>query len=355
MSKHMRNGDKYPTGQQYRVKAMSTESNIRIKKSRKECADYIFNFLSSVPSTQTIVNGNGITANKVVYKYEIEPDYTTKTTEMIRSIVNANMLGNPDGNWSMSWWCNIFSRYAAEDGIASVNDELFDIGQKLTKKSLASLSPEKLRALQEMAATAAESVMLSPSNVALVNRLYARSFESMSNLSESMVGSMRASLANGILSGKSPRAVAKEITGASTVKGEDGAPDVVGIDERRALRIARTEMNAAYNYARSSEISNKNTGIFADTPLKAMVMHRSAFLSSTRMDHGRRHGTVSTPEQQDLWWDTVASGGRINCYCTTVTVIYDSDTKSYLDEDIISRYNDRREEFYKVKETDDGK
>lgn len=355
MSKHMRNGDKYPTGQQYRVKAMSTESNIRIKKARKECADYVFNFLSSTPKTVEVVNGNGITANKEVYRYELQPDYTSNTTEFIRAIVNENLFGNKNGTWTLGWWANIFTKYAAEDGFNSISEELLDKVTSLNKKSLSKLKKKELKLIQDIGRKAAESTMLSPRNVSLINRLYARNFESMSGLSDGMVSSMRASLANGVASGKSAREVAREIVGASTIKGENGAPDVVGIDERRALRIARTEMNTAYNMARLDKVDEENSTLLADSEFEARVMHRSAFLSSTRMDHGRRHGTVCTPEQQNTWWDTVASGGRINCYCTTVTVLYDKEAGEYVDDDAIKRYNEKREEFYKVKETDDGK
>jgi len=52
-------------------------------------------------------------------------------------------------------------------------------------------------------------------------------------------------------------------------------------------------------------------------------VHISAFIPTTRPHHGRRHGKVSTPEQQNAWWAKGAN--RINCHCSVRTVLLEDD------------------------------
>jgi SPP1 gp7 family putative phage head morphogenesis protein len=91
------------------------------------------------------------------------------------------------------------------------------------------------------------------------------------------------------------------------------------ISKSSAKRIADTEINRAYNDARldAAKQIGRRSGL---TPA---VKHISALLQTTRETHADRHGNIYTPEEQAQWWDT--GSNRINCHCSTRTVLIGED------------------------------
>ncbi len=84
-----------------------------------------------------------------------------------------------------------------------------------------------------------------------------------------------------------------------------------------ADRIARTETNWAFNNAKIAEVDRAAR----ETGFKPAVLHLSALTSTTRATHAARHGNAYTPAAQQQWWNSGAN--RINCLCTTQTVLVD--------------------------------
>lgn len=331
---NMRASSGYPTGQQYRVKSFSTEAGKRIAASRKALAEQVEIALSAAIKKKVSVNSETYNVKqKFVYKYEISPELSKQVEGVIKSTIYRSLLGSLDGDWAIGWWANIFMREAASDGLSSVSMELASLAFKKSKaitdamKAANMVDDYHLMSIRLAAQQRAEAILLEPRNVSLVRNLYARSFESMKDLSDDMKKDIRLSMSRGVINGKSPSEIAKEIV------------DRTSVDEARALRIARTEINTAYNLARLEEISYKSENLFKDSPIELLVMHRSSFLKTTRTDHAKRHGVVSTVEQQNYWWDNVASGGRINCYCSTTLVMRERATGNYINATEVGRYD----------------
>ena len=61
------------------------------------------------------------------------------------------------------------------------------------------------------------------------------------------------------------------------------------------------------------------------TGLRAGVIHISALATTTRPSHAARHGNAYTTADQNQWWDTGAN--RINCKCTTISILIDRNGK----------------------------
>ena len=64
-----------------------------------------------------------------------------------------------------------------------------------------------------------------------------------------------------------------------------------------------------------------------DLGLQSREMHISALLPTTRETHRARHGTLHTVQEQKDWWSQ--NGSRINCRCSTITVLVDAAGQPY--------------------------
>ena len=135
--------------------------------------------------------------------------------------------------------------------------------------------------------------------------LRAREFEEMEGLSGQVKANMNRVLLDGLGRGMSPRDIAKNLTSQ------------VGIEERRANRIARTEIPTALRRARwdESEDAQDRYG------LKGKQMHLSALSPTTRATHAGRHAKLYTTEQVREWYSV--DGNSINCKCNQVFVLVD--------------------------------
>lgn len=148
--------------------------------------------------------------------------------------------------------------------------------------------------------------------------LRARQFEEMKGLSAGIVADMSRILTNGIARGLPPREVAKSLT------------EQIGIERRRANRIARTEITNALRQAKMDETDQAES----DYGIQSKQMHFSALSPTTRRTHAARHGKLFTTEEQRDWW--AQDGNAINCKCTTITILVDKDGKP-LSETAINR------------------
>jgi SPP1 gp7 family putative phage head morphogenesis protein len=141
--------------------------------------------------------------------------------------------------------------------------------------------------------------------------LAAREFELMKGLSATTKSSMAQILTSGVATGNGPIAIARQLTAQ------------VGIEQRRAERIARTEVNQALTNGRMEEAQAAER----DLGLQSREMHLSALLPTTRATHAARHGTLHTVQAQKDWWSRDAN--RINCRCSTITVLVDAAGQPY--------------------------
>mgnify|MGYP001059476166 FL=1 len=142
--------------------------------------------------------------------------------------------------------------------------------------------------------------------MALVN---ARMFEEMKGLSAEVKRDMARVLTDGIGRGLNPREVSRNLT------------EQIGIEKRRANRIARTEITTALRRAKWEE--DQEAGELYG--LKTKLLHISALSPTTRHTHAARHAHLYTNEEVRDWYAKDANS--INCKCTQQTVLVDEEGK----------------------------
>lgn len=149
------------------------------------------------------------------------------------------------------------------------------------------------------------SVLLSEPYQRRLALLYAREFEEMKGLGAIVKKDMAQILTAGMANGQGPMEISRQMT------------EQLGIEKRRADRIARTEINNAHTNARMDQALDARESLGLDS----REMHISALSPTTRQSHRDRHGTLHTVQAQRDWWSR--DGNRINCKCSTVTVLVD--------------------------------
>lgn len=138
-----------------------------------------------------------------------------------------------------------------------------------------------------------------------IGLIRAREFELMKGLSANVKQGLSQQLTAGLAQGIGPREIAKNITAQT------------GIEERRAERIARTEVNQALRTARMDETQDASSRL----GIRVKVMHLSALSPTTRATHAARSGQLYTVQESR---DFFASGSEaINCKCSTSEVMVD--------------------------------
>ncbi|HDG8091862.1 TPA: phage head morphogenesis protein [Klebsiella oxytoca] len=142
--------------------------------------------------------------------------------------------------------------------------------------------------------------------MALVN---ARMFEEMKGLSAEVKRDMARVLTEGIGRGLNPREVSRNLT------------EQIGIEKRRANRIARTEITTALRRAKWEE--DQEAGELYG--LKTKLLHISALSPTTRHTHAARHAHLYTNEEVRDWYAKDANS--INCKCTQQSVLVDEEGK----------------------------
>lgn len=142
--------------------------------------------------------------------------------------------------------------------------------------------------------------------MALVN---ARMFEEMKGLSAEVKRDMARVLTEGIGRGLNPREVSRNLTMQ------------IGIEKRRANRIARTEITTALRRAKWEE--DQEASEFYG--LKTKLLHISALSPTTRHTHAARHAHLYTNEEVRDWYAKDANS--INCKCTQQSVLVDEEGK----------------------------
>ncbi|CAH6169254.1 phage minor head protein [Klebsiella oxytoca] len=142
--------------------------------------------------------------------------------------------------------------------------------------------------------------------MALVN---ARMFEEMKGLSAEVKRDMARVLTEGIGRGLNPREVSRNLT------------EQIGIEKRRANRIARTEITTALRRAKWEE-DQEASELYG---LKTKLLHISALSPTTRHTHAARHAHLYTNEEVRDWYAKDANS--INCKCTQQSVLVDEEGK----------------------------
>lgn len=227
-----------------------------------------------------------VTVNARVYQYRLDEAVLTNLLDEIGLAVDRIMLeGGPD----QLWFAQRYVLPAYQQGTAA---------------QWANLGAQSQSYAQSRATL--EQLLLSPEYRRRFGLLRAREFEVMKGLSADVKRGMSYVLSDGMTVGKNPLQIAEELT------------EQLGIELGRARRIARTEIPGAFRTARMDEALQGQR----EFGWESREMHLSALSPTTRETHRARHGKLYSVVAQRLWWST--DGNGINCKCSTVTVLVDS-------------------------------
>lgn len=225
-------------------------------------------------------------SNAAEYRYQLSPAILDTLLQQIDESINRIM--GVDGRAEALWFTQSYMIPAYANGTA------------VAFSNLTAQAPTYSALRGDLAA-----LLQSDAYRNRLGRLAAREFEVMKGFTGEMKAEMARVLVDGMATGRGPREVASMLS------------EAVGVEQFRARRIARTELNNAFRQARMDEAEQTT----ADLGLRVMMLHLSALSPTTRASHAARHGKLYTVQDVRIWYTQSANG--INCKCTQVETLVD--------------------------------
>lgn len=264
-----------PEGTNAPVKKASKDFNKRLR----EVVELYIGKLEQIPATVFVTNSER-------YAYQLDNGLLQSLLQSLDWLVDEILLEGGEPNL---WFWSAYVQPAYERGTAK------------TVRNLARQSP----AYKAERATLRDVMQTDAYSRRLI-LIRAREFEEMKGFTATVKGDLARVLTDGIARGRNPLEIARNLR------------EQTGIEEYRAERIARTEINTALRRARWDEAEDAQERY----GLKMMQMHLSALSPTTRRSHAARHGNLYTVEQARDWF---ASGANsINCKCSSTEVLVDN-------------------------------
>lgn len=270
------------------------------------------NDVKAIPKQEITVNVAGLATNAKRYAFLID---SIAIDEMFRSwdtIVDSIML---EGGENRLWFFESYVRPAYQKGTAQsftnlgYQSEAYKAGRGSLEQLLYSEPYRRRIALSR-----------------------ARVYEEMKGFTAQLKADMARVVSEGIGRGLGTSAIA------------DTLEEQLGIEERRANKIARTEVPMALRRARWDESDQAAE----DYALESRMMHISALSPTTRRTHADRHAKLYTTEQIREWYSK--DGNAINCKCGQIEVLVDENGKPLVPS-IIER---ARNNFKSMKQKSDA-
>lgn len=249
---------------------------------------WLLDRIAQIPTERITVNASPdapIAVNASVYQYLIDTFQLGAIVSELRTRLNAT----------------------AEPVVSRVVSG-YEIGTAAEVKALGAITTDYTRTITQVLASDPWQ-----RRVALVR---ARVFEEMQGFGAEVATDLGRVLSNGIEGGFNPLTVADDINKR------------FGVSQSRAERIARTEITGALRRARWDEAEDAaiNVGV------RTKQMHLSALSPTTRETHARRHGNLYSVQEVREWYSQ--DGNAINCKCSQVPVLVDSDGKPVIDRQV---------------------
>ena len=252
--------------------------------------------------------------NKVTYTYELD-DFRVQTIDQrIREIINFWFETQEDGKPARFF----FDPYMTAAYAMGTEDS---IDRTTPLAMMAGYSTADLSQLE------VEQIYSSGIYQRRVQLVYGRVFNEMKGFSGNTATDLARVLSQVVADGDSPRRAQKLIR------------ERFSVADSRAERIARTEINRAYNVARSEQAEDTSVRLGIDVRL----IHRSSLGASTRFSHAQRHGNVYTKAEQREWWDT--GSNRINCLCSVSEIVYDKNGEPF-DSGAIKKMKEQKKRWF---------
>ena len=287
-----------PTGQS----STRTRATRRLQTRVSTAESRVKQLVREVPRTR---RREAVIRNQVsipVYDYQITATELEILQLAIRGVIADELLetqfNRMPPNW---WWQSIIERpYRAGTAEEIVQFNRLITAELVRTRTQLGVVTQRLEVSQ---------VLQSTEYLTALDDVYVKNFSTIRQLSDRTADQVIQRVNAGISAGETPTAIAESISGRFDVS------------RSSAKRIADTEVNRAYNDARlnATDVAASHTG------LRAGVLHLSALTSTTRSEHGGRHGDAFTTAQQRLWWDS--GSNRINCLCSTRSVLIDRNSK----------------------------
>lgn len=265
-----------PTGMDALERRAMQDFRARIRKINRAYREAIQKF-----SPELVVNAR--------YSFRIDQSILATVLRQMDFEVDALLL---EGGESNLWFFDRYVEVASNRGLGA------------QFANLALQSPAYREARQSVA-----QILNSEGYLRRRGLIQAREFEEMKGLGGQIKADMSRVLTDGMSRGLGPLEIARNLTAQS------------GIEERRAERIARTEITTAYKRARWDEADEATESM----GLVTREMHLSALSPTTRATHAARHAKLFTTEQMRNWYSVDANS--INCKCGSTTVMVDDDGK----------------------------
>lgn len=284
-----------PTGQG----TNRVRSGNRLKRRLTDAERVIKRMFRSIPRTAHTERVISNAERAVIYDYVYPPEAEQRFDAMVRELLDELLLETQLDAMPPGWWWQ-------EDIELPYRQGTLETTSEINKAVIVAIVAGVLAAGLPPRRIEPRDTLTSPTYRQALNKQYVDNFGVMKGLSDTTATQVMAQVNLGIDAGEKPSVIASNITKRFDVA------------KSSAERIARTQVNKAYNDARVDVIekSAERTG------LRAVVLHISALLTSTRVRHAKRHGNAYTPAQQNQWWNE--DNNRINCYCTTRPALVDS-------------------------------
>ncbi len=177
----------------------------------------------------------------------------------------------------------------------------YEVGTALAVENLANISEDYTREFTQ--------VLISEPWQRRVALVGARTFEEMKGFEGDIGVELSRILREAVQDGLAPLQV------------KDSIAQRFGIAERRARKIAQTEITGALRRARWDEAQDANDRL----GIKTRLMWISALKPTTRLWHAQRHGNLYSI--QDVREFYAVDGNAINCFCSSVECLVDDEGK----------------------------
>lgn len=287
-----------PTGQRANRARTSKALEQRLDLARRQVLGVFRKIPKNRRSVTKVINAD----QQVVYDYDQNPEQREAMNNEIRAIISMQLLQTTGDSMPLNWWYRPQVELPTRQGTL---EELNEFNRLITLAVAAELVGAGGMPPQRIAA---EVVLSSQKYLQELRNVYVQNFQSIKSLSDTTASQVIQKINSGINAGSTPTNISEQIT------------ERFGVAKSNADRIARTEVNKAYNEARlrATDTAGEISG------LKPLVRHISALLPKrTRRWHAARHYLVYTTSQQQAWWAEDAN--LVNCLCTTRTIIVDKD------------------------------
>ena len=256
-----------PEGTEPLVASASADWRRRLRRVR---AVYV-ELLDSIPREEVTVNAKR-------YTYRLWPDMLSSVDALVDAIL---LEGGAEHPW-------LWSNYVEAAYVRGTARAVRNLARQST-------------AYRSSRATVRDALQ-TPAYARRTAMVRARVFEEMKGLGGQVKSDMGRLLADGVARGKGPLEIARNLS------------EQLNIEDYRAERIARTEVNTALRRARWDETEDAQ----AAYGLKSMEMHLSALSPTTREEHAARHGKLFTLEASRDWFADGANS--INCFVPATKV-----------------------------------